>query len=611
MMHETPNQTSRGAFGALGRKRIGRVALVAAAAALLTGGVLQTTAGASSGPPYATNTTVTASPAAPVTGQSVTFTSTTLAVGAPSGIGKPKGQAVFTITGSDSSTVDCDGGDTVTLVKGVGSCTVSAGLLAALSPYTVSSAYTDTVDGNFSPGSGTLNQVVTPGPTTTSLISSQNPAVSSQPLTLTAAVATAAPGQGTLTGSVKFAGISQYAKCDGTTNNVVPVSGGQAVCSLPNGLPAATSPYAITATYGSDPNFAGSSASISQKVHRGAASVSLALTPDTCGGTNYCTTNEGTPLAFTVTATQLSPSTVVPSGPVVFSILPAGSTTSLLCDGGNTVTLTGGQGTCTLSNGVPAVVYYTVTATLEDPNYFPVSTSLYLNSALGSTNTTVYVQPTPGAGASFDVVATVTPVETSLIAPGGRVAISVCSNTTHVCQGTPIVVDSTTGEAILSVKGGEFPGAFTAYAHYLGDQNFYASTAPSRAFTVIKSETKILFTPSENPSVDGDAVNVTTVIKGLHGSSNSTLVGPPTGTLTYTVTGPSGNLTCQGGNVVKIRKGSNAQGAFTCYLPPGTLTDPAAPGGDTTYTISASYSGDSNFDASTNTYTQTVVPSVS
>jgi hypothetical protein len=127
--------------------------------------------------------------------------------------------------------------------------------------------------------------------------------------------------------------------------------------------------------------------------------------------------------------------------------------------------------------------------------------------------------------------------------------------------------------------------------------------------SAIKSTTTIGLIPTANPSEDGNAVTITATVKGQDDSSSSSLVGPPHGFVTFSITGPNGSLTCAGGNVVKLKKNVATQGAVTCYLPAGSLTDPAAPG-STDYSVTATYDGDSNYDSSSSTYTQTVVPAV-
>jgi len=584
-------------------RRLGHVAFAAGGAALLVAGFPQTPAGAAGGL-YPTTTTVTSSVATPVTGQAITFTAKVSAPSAPAGSRKAYGGVTFTVLAPDSTQINCDGGNAPTLVGGSAQCAISAGLLSNATAYSVSVAYVDGIDSVYGSSSGTLSQTVAPGATTTTVTTSHNSPVSGQPVTFTAMVVPTLPAQGTLTGSVKFSGVSHFGGCDG--GSTVPVAGGLAQCILSGGLPKAGSPFTVTATYTNDPYFAGSSGQVVQSVRVATATLSLALNPSNCTG-NDCTTGEGTPLTITATAAPVAPSTMTPTGHVVFSIVPAGTTTSLQCQGGNTILLSGGQGTCTLPNGIPAVVYYTVTATLVDPNFTTASSQLFLNSALGSTNTTLTSVPVdPGAGTTFLVVATVTTVQPSGISPTGRVSMSVCSNITFGCYGYPVLLQSD-GTATMAMRGGQFPGDYTVYAHYLGDQNYYASTAPSAPLTVIKSTTTIGLIPTANPSEDGSAVTITAAVKGQDDSSSSSLVGPPRGYVTFSITGPNGSLTCAGGNVVKLKKNIAAQGVATCYLPAGSLTDPAAPG-NTDYSVSASYGGDSNYDSSSSTYTQTVVP---
>jgi len=587
------------------RRRLGQLAFAVAGTALLVGGLPQAQAGAAGS--YPTTTTVASSVATPVTGQSITFTATVRASSAPSGSRKAYDAVTFTVIAPDTTQINCDGGNTPVLSGGTAPCTISAGLASDPTAYVVNVVYSGSIDSVYGPSSTAYLQTVAPGSTTTTVTTSKSLTVTGEPVTFTAAVVPNLPAMGTLTGSVKFSGVSRYGTCLGGSNTV-PVVAGLAQCSLAGGLPKVGSPFTVTATYLGDPHFAGSSGHVVQNVRLATATVAMALSPGVCNG-SFCTTGEGTPLTITITATPSAPSTTNPAGPVVMSIIPAGTTTSLQCQGGNSIMLSGGQGACTLPNGIPAVVYYTVTATLADPNFKTASSQLFLNSALGSTNTTLTSVPVnAGAGTSFSVVATVTQVQPSVIVPTGRVSMSVCSKITFACQGFPVSLHSD-GTATMTVRGGEFPGAYTAYAHYLGDQNYYASTAPSASMTVIKSTTTTKMTSTANPSADGSGVTFTATVKGQADSSSSNLVGPPSGYVTFSVTGPSGSLSCAGGNMFKLKKNVVTQGVVTCFVPAGNLTDPAAPG-TTSYTVSASYTGDSNYDASSSTYTQTVVPAV-
>ena len=281
----------------------GRMALVAGVATLLVGAALTVPAATAGATSLNTKTVLTSStgthPA--VTGQAVTFTATVdplnasgrVAMNAPT----PQGTVVFTVTGSDSpsDTPMCDSGDTVTLSGGTATCSFGSGLLPSGSTYQVTATYTDTVDSNDNGSAGALTQTVSPGKTTTAVTSSNNPSTSGQPVTFTATVSIVSPATGTLSGNVTFSGVS----CDGS--NSVPVSGGMAQCIISGGLSANGSPYSVTAVYGPDPDFANSTSTVvHQVVGQGAATITLASTPNTCNG-DICTTAQGTPLTFTAT----------------------------------------------------------------------------------------------------------------------------------------------------------------------------------------------------------------------------------------------------------------------------------------------------------------------
>jgi hypothetical protein len=580
---------------------VGRLAAAGGVVSLVLGAVFVLPASAAPvpAPPYATSTAVTSSVAAPVSGQGVVFTATVTP--AKKSEPTPQGTVVFTITASNSSTVNCDAGNSVSLSGGTAQCSVSGGLLSSLSPYTVSAAYTDTVDSNDLSSSGTHNVTVNPGKTTTVVTSSSNPSTAEQPVTFTAAVNITTPATGTLAGSVTFAGVT----CD--DGNTVPVSGGLAQCPVSGGLNSGTT--TVTASYGSDPNFANSTAApVHQKVNPSGATVVLTSTPDTCNG-NLCTTQSGSPVSFTATA---SGAYGTPTGDIDFTVIPAGKTPKdgLTCDGGNDVPLSSGQASCSFAAGLPATVYYTVTATLVDPNYQSTSATLYENTTLLSTNTTVAPVKGVTAGVTFPVTATVTPVESSSLSPTGNVEITVCGandNGGNGCEGAPEQL--TNGVATLDVAGGEFPGTYSVSAIYLGDSNFLGSSAKKGTFHVDESPTTITVTSSENPSESGDAVILTASITAP--GANSTLVGPPTGSLVYTITDPTGNTyTCEGGNTVSLDNGNTDEDVAQCYLPAGTLTVQSAPG-NTNYKVVVSYSSDGDYAGSHVTIYQEVVPVVS
>ena len=105
-------------------------------------------------------------------------------------------------------------------------------------------------------------------------------------------------------------------------------------------------------------------------------------------------------------------------------------------------------------------------------------------------------------------------------------------------------------------------------------------------------------------------MTLTATITAANGGADSTLVGPPTGDLVFTITSTSGSFTCEGGNSISLDNGTADEDVAQCYLPEGTLTDPAAPTGNTNYTVKVAYSSDGDFLSSHATITQVVVPSV-
>ena len=585
-------------------RTMGRVGVALAAPVLLLAGVLTVPAGAAGTGPFATTVTLTSSPTIPVIGQAVTLTAK---VSGGAFHPTPVGQVQFQITGNDSvTTVSCDGSSTVALAAGTASCSVSGGLLASLSPYVVVASYADNVNSTFRPSSITRSEVVEKGTTATAVTSSNNPTVTGQGVSFVASVNVVAPAVGTLTGSVTFAGVT----CDGS--NTQPVSGGLAQCTVSGGLTAVGSPHTVTGTYGMDPNFrASTSAPIKQRTGPAAAALTLTAIPDNCTG-DLCTSTPNVPVSFqgSASSTNVDGGSGVPSGPLVFKIVSAGTKVSQTCAGGNSLPLVGGTATCSLAAGLPASLYYIVTAHLADPNYSAASATLYLNASLWSTRTSLSVPSHVAAGQTFDVTATVTPAAgyAGSASMGGYVNITVCgssSNGPNGCQGgAAAVVD---GTASITVGGGEFPGSFQAYAVYTGDSNFYSSTAKKVTFNVVKSGVTIGMTePYGFVSVDGAPIAITATLTTENGSAGSTLVGPPTGTVTFAIGGPNGPMTCDGGNVMQLGTApGQAEGSVACYIS-GGLPLVAPPSTD--YIVHVAYSGDPNYAPATDKVTQTVVP---
>jgi hypothetical protein len=257
-----------------------------------------------------------------------------------------------TVSSTDGSIPN---GETVTFFDGAAQ--IGTGLTAGgAASFTTSSlsAKTHTIkatyagDATFKTSSGTVTQVVTLYPTTTSVVSEPNPATFGQTVQLSATVSSSAPGGST--GTVKF--------LNGTTNlGTATLSGGVAVLStakLPSGS------LTITATYGGDSQSATSSGTTSQVVNPATTTTTVVSSknPATAGQ------------SVKFTATVLSPTTT-PTGSVTFmdgaTILgtvnlgsgKASYTTTTLSSGVHDITAVYG-GTANISGSTSTVLVQTV-----------------------------------------------------------------------------------------------------------------------------------------------------------------------------------------------------------------------------------------------------------
>ncbi len=215
-----------------------------------------------------TTTTVTSSLNPSTSGQSVTFTATVTSQqsGQPNQH-SPDGTVQFTIDGanfgSPAALSACDGAST--------SCANITGSLAA-GTHSVVAVYSGDTDFEGST-SQTFTQTVNPaGPvsTTTVLVSSPNPSVVGQPVTITATVSPAQFGAGTPSGTVTFS--------NGATQLFIgKLNSGGWVDFTTSSLPAGSD--AITAVYTSDTTtFSGSTGTLTQTVNAAAATIIPAST---------------------------------------------------------------------------------------------------------------------------------------------------------------------------------------------------------------------------------------------------------------------------------------------------------------------------------------------
>ncbi len=478
-----------------------------------------------------TTTTLTSSVNPSVFGQSVTFTATVAAVAPGSGT------ATGTVTFKDGATTLGTG----TLSAGVATFS-SSSLSVAGSPHSITAVYGG--DTNFATStSPVLSQTVNHASTTTTLVSSISPSVSGQSVTFTATVAAVSPGSGTATGTVTF-------KDGATTLGTGTLSAGVATFST-SALSVSGSPHSVTAVYGGDTNFTGSTSSaLSQAVNQASTTttVTSSANPSVFGQS----------VTFTATVAAVSPGSGTATGTVTFK------------DGATTLgTGTLNAGVATFATSTLALGAHSITAVYGGDTNFTGSTSSTLSQVVNqaSTTTTVTSSANPsvfGQGVTF--TATV-----AAVAPGSGTAtgtVTFKDGATTLGTGTLSAGQATFATSSLTVA------THSITAVYGGDPNFVSSTSSALSQAVNQASTATSLTSSPNPSVFGQTVNFTVTVSAVAPG-----VGTPTGT-------------------VQLKMGPNNLGA------PGTLS-----GGQATIAVSnlpvganggikALYNGDTNFSAS-------------
>src|SRR6267154_2610647 len=450
-------------------------------------------------------------------GQAVTFTAM---VKSATGSGTPTG----TVTFNDGATVLGPG----TLSGGTATLTTS-GLGAGV--HSITAIYGG--DASFaSSTSPVLMQTVSKAASSTSVVSSNSSSNRGVAVTFTATVTSSAAS--IPTGTVTFQ--------DGvTTLGTGTLSGGTATFTT-SGL--GTGAHSITAIYGGDANFTGSTSPIlTQTIGKAASSTAVASSnnPSIIG------------TAVTLTATVTSPVTGTLTGTVTFQ-----DGTSALGTG----TLSGGAATFTTSGLTGGT--HSITAVYSGDANFAGGTSPVLmqtvNKAASSTSV-VSSNSASNRGAAVTFTATVTSSATGT--PTGTV--------TFQDAATTLGPGTLSGGTATFTTSGLGTGAHSITAIYGGDANFTGSTSPILTETIGKAVSSIAVGSSNNPSIIGTAVTFTAAVTS-----------PVTGTLTGTVT---------------FQDGATALGMGTLSGGTATFTTSGLTAG--THSITAVYSGDANFAGGT------------
>jgi hypothetical protein len=214
----------------------------------------------------------------------------------------------------------------------------------AIGGHTITAVYGGDTNFTGSTSSG-VTQTVNKGATTTAVNAKPNPSVFGASVTFTATVTSAASG--TPSGTVTF-------KDGATTLGTGTLAGG--VATFPTSA-LAIGGHTITAVYGGDTNFTGSTSfSLTQTVNKGATTAAVNATPNP--------SVFGQSVTFRATITVTAPASGTPSGTVTFK------------DGATTLgsgTLAGGV--ATLATSTLAIGSHTITAVYGGSTNFVGSTS--------------------------------------------------------------------------------------------------------------------------------------------------------------------------------------------------------------------------------------------
>jgi hypothetical protein len=342
--------------------------------------------------------------------------------------------------------------------------------------------------------------------TTTTLVSSVNPSVYGQSITVTAQVIASS---GTPTGVVLFSG-SPYQFNPGFLTN------GQTA----QGLSPAVGTYSITAAYqgitGFDP---GTSAPLNQVVNRVSTTTSLTSSP-----------NPGL-IKQSVTLTA----TVTPQFGVYY---PSGS-----------VTFYSGQqsvGTATLSGGKATLITsfasggtYSLSAQYGGDSNNIGSTSSVLSEAILASTTTTLVSSLNPSVFSQVVIFTATVTSSSGTPPNGE-AVTFKKGSTVLGTGTLSGGSASFSTSSLAV------GTNSVTAVYAGDSTFATSTSKALSQVVDKATTTTAIVSSQNPSGYNQSVTITATVTPQFGGT------------------PSGNLTFKNGTTtLKVATVTNGVATYT------------------------------------------------
>ncbi|HET8624082.1 MAG TPA: Ig-like domain repeat protein [Gemmatimonadales bacterium] len=365
--------------------------------------------------------------------------------------------------------------------NGSGEVTYATSFNASESPITIHACYSGSTTPKFGASEASLVQDVDPAATTTTVESSANPSVFSQPVTFTVTVAVVAPGAGTPGGTVKLV---NGACIGGDELGSASLSGGQATFNNITELPVGS--HTVRGCYQGNADFVASSGPVTQIVNR--ASTTTTISSDA----NPSVFSQ--PVTFTVTVAAASPATATPTGSVT---IEQGGTA---CGNGTTVLSTQSlsSGQATFSTSALDAGLYTIRGCYAETTNFKASAGevehtvqkASTTTALSSSvNPSILAQPV-----TFTV--TVSSVSPATATPVGNVTLTAgtCAAGTTIGGGAAALSG---GQATFTVSSLSV-GIHTVSACYAGTSNFEPSD--NSVSQQVKYNFEGLFAPVDRPT---------------------------------------------------------------------------------------------------------------
>jgi autotransporter-associated beta strand protein len=552
--------------------------------------------------PAQSTMTLTASPPTINYNGSVTLVATVIPPVGNQGL--PTGSVLFT----DATTGQTLGSATLYTSNGVTTATFTT------QPFQIpaDNAATQTIvasyqgDGDFAPSSAQTTLTVDPIGTTTTVTTTLSPqtAPAGQSLTFTASVFPVVTGSGEAnpTGTVTF---QFYVRNTDGTNGALVLQGSGTVATsfgltstsfTTNQLTAGS--YNVTATYNGDGNFTSSSGGLSSALTITTATTSTTLT----AAPSTAVEN----LGVTFTATVTTPSGGVPFGAVSFLDL---TTNKQL---GSAMLDANGQATIVAALGAPLNTH-TIEAVFAPNNS---STSFSTSSG----ETTVKVVANGTRASKIGLTSSANPSQngqavtfTATITDAGTGAAQTPTGTVEFTNTTTIGGTATTtvlGYGFLTATGARTavatltsaaltPGTTNVItAVYSGSQLFAVEKTTLNQVVTLGLSSSVGLSSSANPSYYAKPVAFTATV-----ANNSTTPGvTPTGTVTFTFTNTTTHTTFTGTGTLSTKAGVTT----ATFTPTSAQLVPGS------YTVTATYSGDSNFASGVQaTLNQTVNQDVS